>query len=41
MSLTSSVPLGCHEILITMGDQPKAVEAGNCPVLIQARATGS
>ena len=27
MSLTSSVPLGCDEILITVGDQPKAVEA--------------
>jgi hypothetical protein len=27
MSLASSVPLGCDEILITSGDQPKAVEA--------------
>jgi hypothetical protein len=29
MSLTSSVPLGCDEILITVGDQPTAVEAGS------------
>jgi hypothetical protein len=27
MSLTSSVPPGCDEILITVGDQPTAVEA--------------